>query len=382
MRKSAPVIALFAVLLAAAAAVEAQFSSPTLPPSGDNQKASVSQWIGLVEVNITYNSPDVTSPTGEDRTGKIWGQLVPYGMSNLGFGTCGDNCPWRAGANQNTVFTVSHDVEIEGRPLAAGSYGLHMLPGEEKWTIIFSNNHTSWGSFSYDETEDALRVQVEPRPSEFHEWLTYEFSDRQPSQATVALKWENLQVPWTITVNNITDLYMEAIRNDLRNDAGFTYMGYNAAAQYALGEKANLQEGLSWAEAAVGMPFIGQENFTTLTTLAQLQEANGMTAEAEATLDRAMHHPTTSVFDLHQMGRQMIAQGRPDKAMEIFQLNADTHPDAWPVNVGMARGLAALGRYDEAIPYCEKAIQNAPDELNRNNLQGLLEQLKEGKDIN
>jgi hypothetical protein len=94
-----------------------------LPPDGKNQKASVSQWIGLVEVNVTYNAPKVTAPDGTDRTGKIWGQLVPYGMANLGFGTCGDQCPWRAGANENTVFRVSHDVKVEGQPLAAGSYG-------------------------------------------------------------------------------------------------------------------------------------------------------------------------------------------------------------------------------------------------------------------
>ena len=106
----------------------------TLPPDGDNQKASVSQWIGLVEVTITYNSPDVTGPDGSDRTGKIWGQLVPYGMANLGFGTCGGECPWRAGANENTVFRVSHDVKVEGLPLPAGSYGFHIIPGPEEWT--------------------------------------------------------------------------------------------------------------------------------------------------------------------------------------------------------------------------------------------------------
>ena len=381
MKNSVLVFVLVVGMLCAAGS-EAQFSGPTLPPNGDNQKASVSQWIGLVKVNVTYNSPDVTSPAGEDRTGKIWGELVPYGMSNLGFGTCGDDCPWRAGANQNTVFKVSHDVLIEGQPLMAGTYGLHMIPGEEGWTIIFSNNHTSWGSFTYDESEDALRVVVKAQASEFHEWLTYEFTDRQPSQATVALKWENLQVPWTITIPSITDLYMEAVRNDLRNDAGFTYMGYNAAAQYAFGEQANLEEGLTWAEAAVGMPFIGQENFTTLSTLAQLQEANGMAEEAAATLDKAIHHPATTVFQIHQLGRQMIAEGKPEKAMEVFEYNAETHPDTWPINVGLARGLSALGRYGEAIPYCEKAIQNAPDDLNRNNLQNLMEQLKEGKDIN
>src|SRR5215210_6506494 len=86
------------------------------PTSGDNQKSSVSQNIGLVKVTIDYSSPDVHAPNGDDRRGKIWGTLVPYGLTNLGFGTCTE-CPWRAGANENTVFTVSNDVKVNGQPL-------------------------------------------------------------------------------------------------------------------------------------------------------------------------------------------------------------------------------------------------------------------------
>src|SRR6185503_10236659 len=157
-------------------------------------KASVSQWIGPVKVTVDYSSPDVHGPTGEDRAGKIWGGLVPYGLHDLGFNDC-KQCPWRAGANQNTVFSVSHDVLVEGQPLKAGNYGLFMIAGQTDWTIIFSNNSTSWGAYTYDPAEDALRVTVKPSECEYHEWLTYEFTDRQTDHATVALKWERLQVP-------------------------------------------------------------------------------------------------------------------------------------------------------------------------------------------
>jgi len=88
----------------------------TTPPNGDNQRSSVTQHIGLVKVTIDYNSPDVHAPNGEDRRGKIWGTLVPWGTIDDPFGTCTE-CPWRAGANENTVFTVSHDVKINGQPL-------------------------------------------------------------------------------------------------------------------------------------------------------------------------------------------------------------------------------------------------------------------------
>src|SRR5260370_219164 len=96
-------------------------------------------------------------------------------MGNLGFGTCGDQCPWRGGANENTVFTTSHDIKVQGQPLPAGSYGLHFLPGRDEWTIIFSKNYTSWGSFFYDAKEDALRAKAKPPKSDYHEDLTYWF---------------------------------------------------------------------------------------------------------------------------------------------------------------------------------------------------------------
>lgn len=348
----------------------------TLPPDGKNQKASVSQWIGLVEVNITYNAPKVTAPDGTDRTGKIWGKLVPYGMANLGFGTCGDKCPWRAGANENTVFRISHDVKIEGQPLPAGSYGLHMIPGEEEWVIIFSKNYTSWGSFFYNQAEDALRVKVKPKKCEYNHWLTYEFSERQPGQATVAVKWEYLAVPWTITVDNPNELYVENLRRQLRNAPGFNWEGWQEAADFCFNNKTNLKEGLVWAQNAVTLPFIGQENFFTLRTLANLQAANGLTAEADKTFQKAINYPGATPIDLHQYGRQLLAAGENDKALKVFEANAKLHPNVWPVNVGLARGYAAVGRTKEAIKYAKLAVQQAPDEGNRKNLQKMVEELE------
>jgi len=353
----------------------------TLPPSGKNQKASVSQWIGLVEVNVTYNAPKVTAPDGTDRTGKIWGQLVPYGMANLGFGTCGDQCPWRAGANENTVFRVSDDVKIEGQPLAAGSYGLHMIPGQEEWTIIFSKNSTSWGSFSYTAAEDALRVKVKPKKCEYNHWLTYDFTERLPDRATVALRWENLEIPWTITVDNANELYVAKLRQQLRNAPGFNSEGWQEAAKFCLDQKTNLKEALGWAQNAVSLPYIGQENFNTLQTLADLQAANGMAADADATMQKALEHPTARPIDLHQYGRQLLTAGEKDKALKVFELNAKKHPNAWPVNVGLARGYSAVGRTKDALKHAKLAVQQAPDELNKKNLQKMVEDLEAGRPV-
>jgi tetratricopeptide (TPR) repeat protein len=368
------------LVLALPAAAFAQ-GGLTLPPSGANQKASVSQWIGPVEVTITYHSPDVTSPSGEDRTGKIWGQLVPYGMANLGFGTCGDQCPWRAGANENTTFTVSHDVLIEGEPLGAGTYGLHMIPSETTWTLVFSNDSTSWGSFFYDASEDALRVEVEPKAHPYTHWLTYEFVDRQPAQATVALAWENLQVPWTIEVPDVTDLYIAAISRELKSSAGFTWTNWQAAAQYAIAA-GRPEKALAWAEQAVSNPAVGQESFQTLATLSQAQAANGDAEAGRATLDRALSHPTAQPTQVHFLGRNLITLGEKELAMWVFERNAELHPGQWPVEVGLARGHAALGHFEEALVHAEKALAMAPDDLNRQSVQAMIERLRAGEDLN
>jgi len=370
-------------LLAAIALLLAGFASAqtlTLPPDGDNQHSTVTQHLGLVSVTIDYNSPDVHAPNGSDRRGNIWGKLVPFGTTDEAFGTC-SQCPWRAGANQNTTFTVSHDVKIEGQPLPAGSYGLHMIAGPEEWTLIFSKNSQSWGSFFYDPSEDALRVKVKPAKSEYHEWLTYEFTDRDLDHATVALKWEDLEVPWNINVDNMTDLYLAAIRNDLRNNIGFDWQPWVSAAQYALQQK-RPSDALEFADAAVHRRFIGEENFRTLSTLAMAQEAAGKTADAATTRDKALNHPTASPLDLHQYARQLLTAGKKDEALRVFELNAKRHPNAWPVNVGLARGYSAVGRYKDALKYAKLALTQAPDDQNKRVLEEGIKKLEAGKDMN
>src|SRR5690606_14698966 len=132
--------------------------SITLPPSGDNQKSSVTQWIGLASVTITYNSPNVAGPNGEDRKGHIWGELVPYGFTDPGYGTS-TSAPWRVGANENTTISFSHDMRINGQDIPAGTYGLFLdVQKEGPWTWILSKDAGNWGHYHYDSLQDALRV--------------------------------------------------------------------------------------------------------------------------------------------------------------------------------------------------------------------------------
>ena len=371
----------FTLCLALAVPAVAQFvPGLAVPPSGNNQPASVTQYIGPVRVTIDYSSPAVHGPDGKDRRGQIWGKLVPYGLTDLGFGN-GKPAPWRAGANENTVFTVSENVSIEGKLLPAGRYGLHMIAGPEEWTLIFSKDSNAWGSFYYDPAADALRVTVTPRKHEYREWLTYEFTTRRPAESVAELQWEELAVPWTIKVENINDLYISQLKENLTNVQGFGWQGWVAASQFCVKENTHLEQALKWAEIAINKPFIGEANFTTLGNKAQVLEKLGRTDEARAAMQLAVHHPSATPLDLHQYGRRLLAEKKDKEALEIFLLNQERNGDQWPVHVGLARGYAANGDPKQALEHARKAAAQAPDALNRKNLEAMVAALEAGKPI-
>jgi hypothetical protein len=363
-----------------AGALLAQYPGLTLPPSGNNQKASVGQFIGPVQVTIEYSSPAVHGPDGKDRRGQIWGKLVPYGLTNLGFGN-GKPGPWRAGANENTVFAVSHPVSVEGKTLPAGRYGLHMIAGPEEWTLIFSKNSSAWGSFFYEDKEDALRVNVKPHKHDYREWLTYEFTTRRPTEATAELQWEELAIPFTVKVENPSEIYMTRLAHELNNVPGFSYQGYVAAAQYCLQANTNLEDGLKWADTAINMPFVGQANFNTLGTKAQLLSKLGRNKEATATMDTALKLPGTTATEIHQYARQLQAAKKTDEAVAVFKYNAERNGDAWPVHVGLARAYAATGDIKQALEHAQKALPQAPDPINKQSLEAMVKTFSEGKNI-
>ena len=157
-------------------------------------RAGVTQRLGTdCDIIIDYGRPGVKGR-------KIWGELVPYGMSPGNQYSNNKPYPWRAGANENTTIEFKKDVLVEGKPLPAGKYGLHMIPGEKEWTIIFSKNNSAWGSFTYNQDEDALRVTVTPIKVPHQEWLMFGFDDLAGTSATAYLHWEQLKVPFKIKV--------------------------------------------------------------------------------------------------------------------------------------------------------------------------------------
>lgn len=362
-------------------AVSAQL---TLPPNGDNQKSSVTQYMGIVGITISYSSPDVHGIRGEDRTGHIWGELVPYGLANLqfGFSTELNPSPWRGGANENTTINFSHDVLVEGKKFVAGIYGLHFIPGETEWVVIFSTNSTSWGSFFYDKKEDFLRVSVKPQKNEYHEWLTYEFTDRQPASTVVNLMWENLAIPINIKIENITQLYVENIRNELRGSAGFDYLAWVQAADYCAQNNTNLEEALVWANNAIEDPFFGRRNFVSLSTKATILNKLGRTTIADSIMKVAINDPTASMMDIHYYARGLQAEKKNKQALEIFQINYKKYPEKYVTNLGLARGYSANGDYKNALKYARSALALNPDPQVKQTLEDAIKKLEQNQDFN
>src|SRR5437660_10917199 len=168
-----------------------------------SQAAEVKQRIALTDITVKYHRPLVNGR-------KIWGALVPYGKV------------WRAGANENTTIAFSDPVSVEGQALAKGIYGLHMIPNPDSWTVIFSKTNTGWGSYSYKQDEDALRVNVKPRArAEMKEALEFEFEDLKPESTAVVLKWEKLGVPFSVSSKD-SDQTLQNIRAQLTSHSEVT----------------------------------------------------------------------------------------------------------------------------------------------------------------
>lgn len=150
--------------------------------------ATVSQIVGKdSHITITYHRPGV-----KGREDKVFGtNLAPYGGK-----------VWRAGANENTIIEFENDVKIEGKELAAGTYGFHIIASESEWILAFNKSSTGWGSFAYKEADDALRVTVKPEAAPHQEWLIYTFEDLSAEAVTIQLRWESKQVRFKVELDD------------------------------------------------------------------------------------------------------------------------------------------------------------------------------------
>ncbi len=345
----------------------------TVSPSGGNKKAAVSERIGLTDVTITYDRPGV-----KGREGKIWGQLVHAGFINQQFGSS-KAAPWRAGANENTTFKFSTDVKIEGQSLPAGKYGFFIAYGPDECILIFSKNSTSWGSYYYNEKEDALRVTVKPLVLDKSvEWLKYEFLNETENSAIVALQWEKLSIPFKIEVDYIKE-QLASFRRELRTENGFIWQSWDQAAQWCVQYNTNLEEALLWTDSSTNGGFGGEKSFQAWSTRAQVLQKLGKGAEAAAVMQKAL--PLGSMNDLHQYARQLLGMKLSKMAFDVFKTNFEKYPNEFTTLMGMTRGYSATGDYKNALKYANLALPLAPTQQ-KAGVQNMIDKLKDGKDIN
>jgi len=346
-------VAVGLVVLLAASASFAQSTQLNIPR--DSQRASVTQRIGITDITVNYHRPLVKGRT-------IWGKVVPYGQV------------WRAGANENTTITFTDPVTIEGKTLEKGTYGLHMIPNQDQWTVIFSKVNTAWGSFTYKESEDALRVNVKPQTSEMEEALAYEIDQPTENSAVITMRWEKVAVPFKVgvDVNNIVDASLKA---QMRGLPQYTWDGWDDAANYLLAHKVNLDEALEFSNRSIG----SEPRYENYNTKSQILEALGKKDEAKVAHDKAIEIATP--IQLHQYAFALKGQKKDAEAYAVWKKNFQQHPDMWFTHSGMARVYSSQGDFDNAVKEMKLAEASAPEQ-NKVFIQAAIKRLENKDDIN
>jgi hypothetical protein len=320
-----------------------------------SQHAVVTQRIGITDITINYHRPLANGR-------QIWGKVVPYGKV------------WRAGANENTTISFSDPVTIEGQPLDKGTYGLHMIPDENQWTVIFSKNSTSWGSFAYKQEEDALRVTVKPQAADLHDALAYDFDDVKADSTVVTLRWEKVAVPFKVSVN-VNDVVTASIHRQIHGLNQYYWEGWDDAAGYFLANKINLDEALQDEDQSIQ----AEERFDNLINKSRILEAMGRKDDAAAFHNKALEKAGAS--QLYFYARQLQGEKKPEEAFALFRESAKKFPDHWTSHLGLARVYSSQGDFDNAVKEVKVALTSAP-EPNKANLENYVKRLESKNDIN
>ncbi len=244
-------------------------------------KASVMQTVGLTDVTITYCRPGVKGRV-------IWGDLVPYDQV------------WRTGANEATTITFSNDVMIEDKNLPAGTYGLFTIPGKEEWSFVFSKQAITWGTYSYKEDQDVIRVKVKPAEAPHCEWMLFYFADLTDSSAKVVLHWDKLMVCFTVKIDT-KGMVLKNIENSMNRYWSLPYNAANYAFESEMTEKAK-----DWVNISVSIKEMYWNMFLKAKIYKKLAKNKKEADEALKILEKAMF----LVKDLPENQKQYAEEGK------------------------------------------------------------------------
>lgn len=254
-------IFLCALMVLGGLQINAQVQTPHPSPG-----ATISQTVGLTEVNITYSRPSL-------RDREIFGELVPYDKI------------WRTGANENTVISFNDDVIIAGQTLPKGAYSLYTKPGEENWDVYFYTTTNNWGNpAQWDASNIAVELQVTPVTFPFKiETFTLSLDNLNNSGAVLGILWENtyIGIPFEVPTDKKA---MASIENTFNGPSGSDYY---AAAVYYFQQGKDLEKAEQWMEKAVSLQ--GEPAFWMLYQQSLIQHANGKTKKAIATAKQSIN---------------------------------------------------------------------------------------------
>lgn len=350
-----------------------QISTPRIP----SPPAQIYQVVGASNISINYSRPSVIATNGDDRTGNIWGVMVPYNFDyQSSFGNK-KPLPWRAGANENTVIRFSHDARVEGQPIEAGTYGLFITIKEDGGAmVIFSKDTASWGSFYYEESRDALRVNIETEVIPLTKRLAYNFIDITRNSCTIVLDWEKKRIPFTIEFDT-DSLVIAEMQNSLSRMENPNWRSYNTAANYCLSNGVNLEEGLKWAETSINI----KKTFANQGTKAGLLAKFGHQQESTNFMKVVLESPETTADNYYSYSQQLNRQKKYNEAIDILEQLNKRWPNHWLTSHGLARTYSAMKEYDRALVHEKKALENAP-EANKYFVNRAIKMLEAGLDFN
>jgi len=322
-------------LMLLATVVSTQAQRLTMPEA--SQDASITQRLGISDVTIKYNSPGTLGR-------KIFGGMIPY------------NAIWRAGANENTTIHFSHDALVEGKSIKAGTYGLYMIPGKEKFQILFSKFSKSWGTVLPTENEIVLKVSVTPEKIVFQEWLGYNFTERSANKLVAVLEWADVRVPFKIEFD-IAKIVIDNSRAELKGQAGFSGSGHMQLAAYCLQNNTNLEEAMTWVDISISR----EKTFSNLKVKADLLLKKGEDIAAKKLMDEAF--PLGNIWELNSYGYTLLNEDNTKEAIKIFTFNIKKHSNhhlIWRFIDSLGEAYLKDGNKKMALKYYKEAKEKAP----------------------
>lgn len=341
------VVIMIALLVFCSLPLSAQFHTMRIPQQSNLVKEM--QQLAVTDITITYHSPAV-------RDRDVWNDpgIIPQN---------GDPIAWRAGANMNTTISFSTDVMINDQPLSAGTYGFHVIPREDSYTLLFAHNHNQWGSYYLDIDQDvSLQLDIQSEECSFSEKLDYEFLPIAEDAMIIGLEWANRRLPFTVSVD-LNETVVTSFRNELRGINTYHWQAWNDAARWCLNHDTNLEEALSWANRSIDGGYNGfasDKNINNLSTKAEILDRLGRSAELDETIGE-MTSMLLDAYETNGVSRMLMEMERYQAAVDVCAATLKQAPDTWFLQLNQGIANYFLGNTTDAIALVTAAQENGPD---------------------